>query len=117
MVVSMTFTWMNKSVSSASAVSMAGVCAGALVVAYGAVAADSAEAATCPAAVESHVFSGSSTAVDAFQAWFAGGQFVAPTIETRDLNIFPVNGHQKAVPGDVISKDAHGHFFVGSENC
>lgn len=110
-------SWMNKFLHRGATLAMAGVCAGALVVAQGAVAPDSAQAATCKAAVESHVFSGSSTAVDAFEAWFAGGEFVAPTLETRDLNVLRVNGHEKAVPGDVISKDAQGHFFVGSSNC
>ena len=61
---------------------------------------------------EEHRFSGSSSSVDAFQAWFDGGDFVEPTVETLDLRELKVNDTQVAHAGDIIDKDEDGNFWV-----
>lgn len=61
---------------------------------------------------EEHRFSGSSTSADAFQAWFDGGEFVEPTVETLDLRELQVNDTQVAHAGDIIYKDEDGNFWV-----
>lgn len=70
------------------------------------------EDAPAPQQYEEHRFSGSSTAVQAFQVWFDGGEFVQPTIETMDLRHMRVNDTQVAEPGDIIYKDENGDFWV-----
>lgn len=61
---------------------------------------------------EEHRFSGSSTSVDAFQAWFDGEEFVEPVVETLDLRELQVNDTQVAHAGDIIYKDEDGKFWV-----
>lgn len=61
---------------------------------------------------EEHRFSGSSTSVDAFQAWFEGGKFVEPAVETLDIRELQVNETQVAHAGDIIYKDEDGNFWV-----
>lgn len=63
-------------------------------------------------AVEEHQFSGSGTSVAAFQAWFDGGEFVEPTIETRDLQQLELPNGEIAESGDVIVKGENGEFSV-----
>ncbi|MCZ9309141.1 hypothetical protein ACUY3K_00220 [Corynebacterium uberis] len=100
----------------AAAASLAATAAGAVAVAQtaqpsGDVAATAATA-TSASQVEEHVFSGSSTSKDAFEAWFAGGEFVKPTAETRDLTELRVNEYETAHAGDTIYKDELGHFWI-----
>lgn len=83
----------------------------AAVVALGSTAVASAESQPHPF-YEEHVFSGSSTAVAAFEDWFAGGEFVQPEIETRDLNVLTVNEDETAEAGDTVYKDDQGRFWV-----
>lgn len=61
---------------------------------------------------EEHRFSGSFTSARAFQAWFDGGEFVQPEIETMDLRELKVNETQVAHAGDIIYKDENGHFWI-----
>ncbi|WPF65294.1 MULTISPECIES: hypothetical protein [unclassified Corynebacterium] len=61
---------------------------------------------------EEHLFSGSSTSVAAFENWFAGGEFVQPEYETRDLRSLKVNEHETAEAGDTVYKDDQGRFWV-----
>lgn len=63
-------------------------------------------------AVEEHQFTGSSTSVAAFQAWFAGEDFVKPNIETRDLRTLDLPNGEEAQAGDVIVKGTDGEFFI-----
>lgn len=74
--------------------------------------ASSASAAEYQPHFEEHTFTGSSTSAAAFQEWFAGEEFVRPTIETRDLTELKVNEFQTAQAGDVIYKDDSGEFWI-----
>ncbi|WPF65564.1 MULTISPECIES: hypothetical protein [unclassified Corynebacterium] len=70
------------------------------------------EAATPEAEGEAHRFSGSGTAVESFQKWFAGEEFVAPDGETKDYQFLELPNGQVARGGDVIVKDANGEFSI-----
>ncbi|MBP3088618.1 hypothetical protein EML15_05585 [Corynebacterium sp. sy017] len=61
---------------------------------------------------ERHTFSGSSTAVSAFQKWFAGEEFVQPEIETMDLTALALPCGEIAYAGDIVYKDNNGEFHV-----
>lgn len=61
-------------------------------------------AASDAAATETHIFTGSSTSVAAFEAWFNGSEFVKPEIETRDLRTLVLPNGQEAEAGAEISK-------------
>ncbi|MCH6195892.1 hypothetical protein MHT86_00010 [Corynebacterium mastitidis] len=82
----------------------------ASVMALGVASAASAEESA--AGYEEHLFTGSSTSVAAFQEWFAGGEFVQPEIETRDLRELEVNEFETAESGDTIYKDDQGRFWI-----
>lgn len=114
-------SWIKKATTSLTAMALAGVCAGTALVAQAAVAPQAAHASSCAcnaaASVEEHTFSGSSTSVAVFEAWFAGGDFVQPELETMDLRHLHVNETQTAEPGDVVFKDANGNFWVKSAHC
>lgn len=61
---------------------------------------------------EAHRYSGSGTAAESFQKWFAGEEFVAPDGETKDYRPLELPNGQIAWGGDVIVKDANGDFFI-----
>ncbi|MGV0341293.1 hypothetical protein ACUY3L_04185 [Corynebacterium mastitidis] len=70
------------------------------------------EPAQVEALGEAHLFSGSGTSVEAFTAWFAGGDFVEPDGGTKDYRPLTLPNGQVAHGGDVIVKDAHGQFRI-----
>ncbi|MBC3185354.1 hypothetical protein H7347_01970 [Corynebacterium sp. zg-331] len=88
---------------------IATACASVLALGSAAVAASAGES---PAGYEEHQFSGSSTSVAAFENWFAGGEFVKPEEETRDLRQLKVNEYETAQSGDIVYKDDQGRFWV-----
>lgn len=61
---------------------------------------------------EAHLFSGSGTSVEAFTAWFEGGDFVEPDAGTKDYRPLTLPNGQVAHGGDVIVKDANGEFRI-----
>ncbi|WP_018117640.1 hypothetical protein [Corynebacterium mastitidis] len=61
---------------------------------------------------EAHLFSGSGTSVEAFTAWFEGGDFVEPDAGTKDYRPLTLPNGQVAHGGDVIVKDADGQFRI-----
>ncbi|KQB85085.1 hypothetical protein [Corynebacterium oculi] len=61
---------------------------------------------------EAHRYSGSGTAAEAFQKWFAGEDFVAPDGETKDYRPLELPNGQVARGGDVIVKDSNGEFVI-----
>lgn len=67
--------------------------------------------------VEEHLFNGSSTSAQAFEDWFAGGEFVEPEVPTLDLRRLKVNEFQTAEPGEVIYKDDQGRFWVNRDTA
>lgn len=116
-----TQSWIRKTVTSLSGVALAAACAGAVLLTQAVAALPAAQAATCScraaASVEEHTFTGSSTSVAVFEAWFAGGEFIQPELETMDLRHLKVNETQTAEPGDVVFKDINGNFWVKSAHC
>lgn len=89
-------------------IAAAGITAAAMALGTGAVA----TAETGPSGFEEHLFNGSSTSAQAFENWFAGGEFVEPEVQTMDLRHLKVNEFQTAEPGEVIYKDDQGRFWV-----
>ncbi|MBK4156054.1 hypothetical protein GWO69_00770 [Corynebacterium macginleyi] len=61
---------------------------------------------------EEHRFTGSPTSAAAFHEWFAGGEFVRPTVETRDITELKVNDFETARAGDVVYKNDSGEFWI-----
>lgn len=63
-----------------------------------------------PTCVEQHTFSGASSAIPDFKAWFAGEEFVENPAQTRDLSEFSLPNGETVRGGDIICKSIDGQF-------
>lgn len=66
-----------------------------------------------PVVIDAVQFDGSSTQAGAIRTWIEGGEYIEPTIGTRDirpLSIETLEGTMTASPGDWIIKGVKGEF-------
>lgn len=67
-----------------------------------------------PVVIEAHRFDGSTTSLAAICHWMDGGEYIEPTMVTRDIRnlyIDTLEGEMIAKPGDYIIKGIQGEFY------
>lgn len=83
---------------------------------FGGLSGESSQASEAPKAepvcVETHQFSGASTAASSFEAWFAGEDFALSPQQTMDLSEFSLPNGDVVRPGDSVCKTEDGSFTL-----